>query len=79
MMSNRCLTANDSAATAPRPPGLASFAKVQQMGNQDEQFSHEKDFNAEIRFLKTALRKRFQAKSAIRHTQFQGAAGWTRR
>ena len=28
MMSNWCLTASDSAATAPRPPGLASFARV---------------------------------------------------
>jgi hypothetical protein len=28
MMSNWCLPTNDSAATAPRPPGLASRAKV---------------------------------------------------
>jgi predicted acylesterase/phospholipase RssA len=28
MMSNWCLTVSDSAATAPRPPGLASFARV---------------------------------------------------
>jgi hypothetical protein len=28
MMSNWCLTANDSAATVPRPPGLARRAKV---------------------------------------------------
>ena len=26
--THRCLTASDSAATAPRPPGLASFASA---------------------------------------------------
>jgi hypothetical protein len=44
MTGNWCLTASDSAATAPRPPGLASFCQShEQMGDQDEQFAHENE------------------------------------
>jgi len=44
MMSNWGFAASDSAATVPRPPGWPSFAGLnQQMGQQDEQFSHESE------------------------------------
>jgi hypothetical protein len=70
MMSNWCLTGNDSAATAPRPPGLASFADLTSRWAITMKSSRmNANFSLERRFLKTALQKRFQAKSTIRHRQ----------
>ncbi len=69
MISNWCLTDSDSAATAPRLPCLASFARVTSRWAIKMNCSRMKaNFSGEGAVRKTALQKCFLPESTIRHT-----------
>jgi hypothetical protein len=77
MMSNWCLTANDSAATAPRPPGLARRAKVtSKWAIKLNSNLIETNLNGVGTFHKSALQRRILPESVFRHTQGDGVAHW---
>src|SRR5271155_3085646 len=70
MMSNWCLTASDSAVTAARPPGLASFASVTiRWANKVNSNLIEANSNDVQTIHKSAPQHCELLKSAIRHTQ----------
>jgi hypothetical protein len=69
MMSNWCLTSNDSAATAPRPPGLASRAKVtSRWAIKLNSNLIKTNLNRVGTFHKSALQRRVLPESVFRHT-----------
>src|SRR5271169_6886266 len=69
-MSSWCLTASDSAATAPRPPGLASFARVtSKWAIKLNSKLIKANFNGLRTIHKSAFLRCILPKSAIRHTQ----------
>ncbi len=69
-MSSWCLTASDSATTAPRPPGLASRARVTSKWAIELNSKHiEANFNGLRRNHKSALQQCIPPESAIRYTQ----------
>ena len=68
MISNWCLTASDSAATARTPPGPASRAR--QVGDQTKQQPHrEPSFSPLRSFRKSAQQLGLLSELPIRHTQ----------
>jgi hypothetical protein len=65
-----CLTANDSAVTAPRPPDLGSYAKVMSRWAIRMNSSRmNANFNHLRRIHKTAQQRPPLPKSTIRHRQ----------
>jgi hypothetical protein len=73
------LTASDSAATAPRPPGLASRARVtSKWAIKLNSKLIEANFNGLRTIHKSALQQCILPESAIRHTQADGQPGRTR-
>jgi len=68
-MNNWCLTASDSATTAPRPPGLASRAKVtSKWAIKLNSKLVKANFNRVRTIHKSALQPCIPPESAIRHT-----------
>jgi hypothetical protein len=68
-MSSWCLTASDSAATASRPPGLASFARVtSKWAIKLNSKLIKANFNGLRTIHKSAFLRCILPKSAIRHT-----------
>src|SRR5208283_596988 len=71
-MSSWCLTASDSATTAPRPPGLASRARVtSKWAIKLNSKLIKANFNRVRTIHKSALQQCFPPESAIRHTQLR--------
>src|SRR6266481_4551079 len=69
-MSSWCLTASDSATTAPRPPGLASRARVtSKWAIKLNSKLIKANFNPVRTIHKSALQQCIPPESAIRHTQ----------
>ncbi len=73
MISNWCLTASDSAATARTPPGPVSRARSdQQVGDQNKQQPHrEPSFRALRSFRKSAQQLGLLLELPLRHTQLE--------